>query len=72
MVYDFDGDSKAELMFKTAPGTKTIPFDKKGKPKKETYITLLREDCKAGITHTVRYEPERRDDGLMWGDYGPD
>lgn len=29
MVYDFDGDGKAELMFKTAPGTKVIPYGRK-------------------------------------------
>lgn len=61
MVYDFDGDGKAELMFKTAPGTKTITFDKKGKPKKETYITLPREDRKAGITHKDDYRLSRTD-----------
>lgn len=61
MVYDFDGDGKAELMFKTAPGTKTITFDKKGKPKKEKYITLPREDHKAGITHQDDYRLSRED-----------
>ncbi|OMF47157.1 rhamnogalacturonan lyase [Paenibacillus peoriae] len=61
MVYDFDGDGKAELMFKTAPGTKTISFDKKGKPKKEKYITLPREDRKAGITHEDDYRLSRSD-----------
>lgn len=31
LVYDFDGDGKAEMMFKTAPGTKIIKYNKKEK-----------------------------------------
>lgn len=61
MVYDFDGDGKAELMFKTAPGTKTITFDKKGKPENGKYITLPHEDRKAGITHQDDYRLSRAD-----------
>ena len=31
MVYDFDGDGRSEMMLKTAPGTKTIRYDKRGR-----------------------------------------
>lgn len=49
MVYDFDGDGKAELMFKTAPGTKTISFDKKGKPKKKSILLCHVRIAKQGL-----------------------
>ena len=46
LVYDFDGDGRAELMFKTAPGTK----DGRGR-----YITMPKEDVRAGYSHTDDY-----------------
>ncbi|RZT55950.1 hypothetical protein EV140_2618 [Microcella alkaliphila] len=49
MVYDFDGDGRAEIMMKTAPGTKTI------RDGAETYITLLEEDVAAGFANTDDY-----------------
>jgi len=55
LVYDFDGDGKAELMLKTAPGTKVIRFDSERKPVSETYITLLPEDAMAGYGHQDDY-----------------
>jgi hypothetical protein len=54
LVYDFDGDGKAELIFKTAPGTKIIRY-KDGKPQPEQYITLLPEDAAAGYSHKDDY-----------------
>ncbi|MFM9327169.1 rhamnogalacturonan lyase, partial [Paenibacillaceae sp. P-15] len=54
LVYDFDGDGKAELMFKTAPGTKVIRYED-GKPVSEAFITLLPEDAAAGYSHTDDY-----------------
>ena len=30
MVYDFDGDGKSEMMFKTAPGTKILKYNGSG------------------------------------------
>lgn len=45
MVYDFDGDGKAELALKTAPGTKVIHY-KENQPIDETYITLPKEKGK--------------------------
>ena len=31
LVHDFDGDGRAELMLKTAPGTRTLTFDEDGR-----------------------------------------
>jgi hypothetical protein len=30
LVYDFDGDGRSEMMFKTAPGTKVITYRENG------------------------------------------
>jgi rhamnogalacturonan endolyase len=46
LVYDFDGDGRAELMFKTAPGTK----DGRGR-----HITMPAEDIRAGYAHSDDY-----------------
>ncbi|MFD5824635.1 rhamnogalacturonan lyase [Lentzea sp. NPDC060358] len=43
LVHDFDGDGRAELMTKTAPGTR----DGRGR-----YVTMPREDVRAGYAHT--------------------
>ncbi|WP_166659612.1 rhamnogalacturonan lyase [Glycomyces sp. NRRL B-16210] len=51
-VYDFDGDGIAEVMLKTAPGTKTTSYGKGGKTR---YITLPREDVNAGVSHSDDY-----------------
>lgn len=51
LVYDLDGDGRAELMFKTAPGTKTLTFDEDGQVSAEEYLTLPQEDVEAGHTH---------------------
>ncbi|WP_153017301.1 rhamnogalacturonan lyase [Alkalihalobacillus trypoxylicola] len=55
MAYDFDGDGKAEIMFKTAPGTKTVHYKENGEPKSETYITMPSSDREAGYSHTDDY-----------------
>ncbi|MDP4099077.1 rhamnogalacturonan lyase [Paenibacillus sp. P96] len=55
LVYDFDGDGRSELMFKTAPGTKVITYNQKGRPAKERYITMPREDIRAGYSHKDDY-----------------
>ncbi|HEX7301874.1 rhamnogalacturonan lyase [Lentzea sp.] len=46
LLYDFDGDGRAELMTKTAPGTR----DGRGR-----YVTMPREDVRAGFSHTDDY-----------------
>jgi rhamnogalacturonan endolyase len=59
LVYDFDGDGKAEMMFKTAPGTKIIRYDRHGNVASEKYITMPREDVAAGFSHTDDYRLSR-------------
>nr|WP_249777656.1 rhamnogalacturonan lyase [Paenalkalicoccus suaedae] len=49
LVADFDGDGKAELMFKTAPGTHTI------RNGETVFITMPDEDIKAGYAHQDDY-----------------
>jgi rhamnogalacturonan endolyase len=58
LSYDYDGDGKSETLLKTAPGTKTISFDKRGNAK-EKYITLPRDDQRAGVTHADDYRVSR-------------
>ncbi|MFC0213641.1 rhamnogalacturonan lyase [Paenibacillus chartarius] len=60
LVYDFDGDGRAELMFKTAPGTRVIRY-KDGVPVSEEYITLLPEDAEAGVSHEDDYRMSSTD-----------
>jgi hypothetical protein len=55
LVYDFDGDGRSELMFKTAPGTKVTRYGKDGGVVSESYITLPKKDVKAGVTHNDDY-----------------
>ncbi|MBD2867380.1 rhamnogalacturonan lyase [Paenibacillus arenilitoris] len=61
MVYDFDGNGKAETMLKTAPGTKIIAYDKQGGVKSEKYVTMPKEDRKAGYSHTDDYRMSSAD-----------
>ncbi|WP_310940118.1 rhamnogalacturonan lyase [Clostridium sp. SHJSY1] len=55
MVYDFDRDGKAEIMLKTAPGTKITRYDKKGNISSEKYITMPKEDIEAGYSNKDDY-----------------
>ncbi|MFD1955545.1 rhamnogalacturonan lyase [Paenibacillus thailandensis] len=55
LVYDFDGDGKAELMFKTAPGTKVLKYGMDGKVESESYITMPKEDIAAGYSNEDDY-----------------
>lgn len=55
MVYDFDGDGKAEMSVKTAPGTKMTRYDAKGNVVSEKYITLPEKDIANGVTHQDNY-----------------
>ena len=55
LVYDFDGDGKSELMFKTAPGTKIMKYDDEGNISSEEYITLQQEDISAGYSNEDDY-----------------
>lgn len=61
-VFDYDGDGKAEMIVKTAPGTKMIKYaldesgknikDENGNPvvESEDYVNISEEDAAAGVT----------------------
>lgn len=55
LVYDFDGDGRSEIMFKTAPGTKVISYDDDGEAVSEQYVTMPAEDREAGYSHDDDY-----------------
>lgn len=55
MVYDFNGDGKAEMAVKTAPGTKMIRYKADGTVEAESYITMLPEDIDAGAGQEDTY-----------------
>ncbi|KAB8167691.1 rhamnogalacturonan lyase [Streptomyces sp. 3MP-14] len=55
LVYDFDGNGRAEIMFKTAPGTTITRYNDRGRPTSTRPITLPREDIRAGIRHSDDY-----------------
>ncbi len=54
-VYDFDGDGKAELMMKTAPGSKITTYKADGTVKSEKFVTIPKRDRKAGVTDATDY-----------------
>ncbi len=55
MVYDFDGDQKAEISVKTAPGTCMTRYHEDGSIKSVDYISIPKRDILAGITHEDNY-----------------
>jgi rhamnogalacturonan endolyase len=61
LVYDFDGNGKSEMMFKTAPGTKIMHFDQHGDVASEKYITLPQKDIEAGYSNQDDYRMSRQD-----------
>ncbi|MFD2922330.1 rhamnogalacturonan lyase [Halobacillus naozhouensis] len=61
LVYDFDGNGKAEIMMKTAPGTKIIKYDEKGNITSEEYITMPQKDSEAGYSHQDDYRMSSKD-----------
>ncbi|MDQ0375613.1 rhamnogalacturonan lyase [Cellulomonas humilata] len=54
-VYDYDGDGKAELMMKTAPGSKITQYKADGTVASEKFVSLPKRDRDAGVTDTVDY-----------------
>lgn len=61
MVYDFDGDGKAEMAVKTAPGTHMTIYAEDGCVEKEFYVTLPEEDAQKGVTHEDNYVCSAKD-----------
>jgi len=55
IVYDFNGDGKAEMSVKSAPGTKMIKYDEKGNVVSEKYITMPQADIDAGYSNEDNY-----------------
>lgn len=55
MVYDFNGDGKAEMAVKTAPGTCMHFYDEEGNETGKSYITIPKEDLEKGITNDDNY-----------------
>ncbi|WP_375163858.1 rhamnogalacturonan lyase family protein [Herbiconiux gentiana] len=55
MVYDFDGDGRAELMTKTAPGTKSTGFGADGEVTNDAFVTLPEADIAAGVSNDDDY-----------------
>lgn len=54
LVYDFDGDGRAETMLKTAPGTSSTTF-RDGEAVRTRHITMPKEDRRAGFSHDDDY-----------------
>ncbi len=55
MVYDFNGDGKAEMAVKTAPGTKMTRYAPDGTVLSERYVTMPQADLDAGYDHSDNY-----------------
>ena len=61
LVNDFDGDGRAELMMKTAPGTKSTSFTADGSVAASSFITMLQSDINAGYSNTDDYRMSAAD-----------
>ena len=55
MVFDLNGDGRAEMVVKSAPGTKMTRYNADGSILSEEYITIPKADKDAGITHNDNY-----------------
>lgn len=55
MVYDFNGDGRAEMAVKTAPGTVMTRFAPDGTVLSRQYITMPQKDLDAGYSHADNY-----------------
>ncbi|MDV2980011.1 UNVERIFIED_CONTAM: rhamnogalacturonan lyase [Actinomycetes bacterium ARC8] len=61
LVNDFDGDGRAEMMMKTAPGTKSTSFTADGSVASEGFISLLQQDVEAGYANSDDYRMSAAD-----------
>ncbi|WP_248763115.1 rhamnogalacturonan lyase [Pseudarthrobacter sp. SSS035] len=61
LVNDFDGDGRSEMMFKTAPGTKSISYNPDGSVAAESFISLLQKDLDAGYSNSDDYRMSAAD-----------
>ncbi|WP_332761336.1 rhamnogalacturonan lyase [Pseudarthrobacter sp.] len=61
LVNDFDGDGRSEMMFKTAPGTKTLSYNPDGSVAGESFVPLLQKDLDAGYSNSDDYRMSAAD-----------
>jgi hypothetical protein len=61
LVNDFDGDGRSEMMFKTAPGTRTTSYNQDGSVAAESFISLLQKDLDAGYASSDDYRMSAAD-----------
>jgi hypothetical protein len=61
LVNDFDGDGRAEMMMKTAPGTRSTNFNADGSVASENFISLLQSDINAGYSNSDDYRMSAAD-----------
>ncbi len=61
MCCDFNGDGKAEMAVKTAPGTKMTIYKEDGTVKEEYFVTMPKEDQEAGYSHEDSYVCSAKD-----------
>lgn len=61
MIYDPNGDGKAEMAVKTASGTRMTVYAPDGQIIEENYITLPEKDAQAGIRNTDNYVGSAQD-----------
>ncbi|MBP3648941.1 MAG: hypothetical protein J6K73_04065, partial [Clostridia bacterium] len=55
IVCDFDGDGKAEMSVKTAPGSRMTRYNPDGSIKEQFYVTMPESDLAAGYSHQDNY-----------------
>ncbi|BCB77463.1 hypothetical protein GCM10022251_71300 [Phytohabitans flavus] len=61
LVYDFDGDGRAEMMFKTAPGTRVTRYKRDGTVAEARFVTMPQRDIRAGYSHADDYRRSAAD-----------
>ena len=55
MVYDFDGDGRAEMSVKTAPGTRMTRYNPDGSVRDAFFVSMPQADIDAGYSHADNY-----------------
>lgn len=61
MVYDFNGDGRAEMAVKTAPGTKMTVYRADGSIDREFFVTMPASDIEAGYSHESNFVCSAKD-----------
>ncbi len=66
MVYDLNGDGRAEMVVKSAPGTKMTRYNADGSILSEAYISIPESDLRSGIRHEDNYVCSAEITGNLW------